>query len=43
MTILLGVYPALITDVIGPATAALKSHYDTALAAAEAATQHASN
>ena len=43
MTILLGVYPAPITDVIGPATAALKSHYDTALAAAEAATQHASN
>ena len=43
MTILLGVYPALITAVIGPATAALKSHYDTALAAAEAATQHASN
>ncbi len=43
MTLLLGVYPALVTDVIGPATAALKDHYDTALAAAEAASQHASN
>ncbi|MEX0287451.1 MAG: NADH-quinone oxidoreductase subunit M [Paracoccaceae bacterium] len=42
MTLLLGVYPSLITDVIGPATAALKDHYDTALAAAEAATQLAS-
>jgi NADH-quinone oxidoreductase subunit M len=39
MTILLGVYPALVTDIIGPSTAALISNYDTALAAAEAATQ----
>ncbi len=39
MTILLGVYPSLVTDIIGPATAALISNYDTALAAAEAATQ----
>ncbi|MGV6850161.1 MAG: NADH-quinone oxidoreductase subunit M [Marinibacterium sp.] len=37
MTILLGVYPSLITDIIGPSTAALKSAYDTALAAADAA------
>jgi len=37
MTLLLGVYPALVTDVIGPSTAALLSQFDTALAAAEAA------
>ncbi|MEY8839957.1 NADH-quinone oxidoreductase subunit M, partial [Cribrihabitans sp. XS_ASV171] len=43
MTILLGVYPSLVTDVIGPSTEALVQNYDTALAAAEAATQHASN
>ncbi|MEL6563965.1 MAG: NADH-quinone oxidoreductase subunit M [Pseudomonadota bacterium] len=43
MTILLGVYPALILDVIGPSVAALVDQYDTALAAAEAATQVASN
>jgi NADH-quinone oxidoreductase subunit M len=43
MTLLLGVYPSLVTDVIGPSTTALISNYDTALAAAEAATQHASN
>jgi len=43
MTLLLGVYPSLITDIIGPSTAALVSNYDTALGAAEAAVQHASN
>ncbi|WP_415920872.1 NADH-quinone oxidoreductase subunit M [Tateyamaria sp. SN6-1] len=43
MTLLLGVYPALILDVIGPSVAALVTQYDTALAAAEAATQVASN
>ncbi|WP_299687157.1 NADH-quinone oxidoreductase subunit M [uncultured Tateyamaria sp.] len=43
MTLLLGVYPALILDVIGPSVAALVDQYDTALAAAEAATQVASN
>jgi len=43
MTLLLGVYPSLITDIIGPSTAALVSNYDTALGVAEAATQHASN
>ncbi|MEP5761017.1 MAG: NADH-quinone oxidoreductase subunit M [Litoreibacter sp.] len=31
MTILLGVYPSLITDMIGPSVAALISNYDTAL------------
>ncbi len=35
MTILLGVYPALITDVIGPSVEALISNYDTALANAD--------
>ena len=33
MTILLGVYPALITDIIGPSVSALIDNYDTALAA----------
>ncbi|MEI4260450.1 NADH-quinone oxidoreductase subunit M [Roseovarius sp. D0-M9] len=32
MTLLLGVYPALVTDIIGPSTEALISQYDTALA-----------
>ncbi|WP_121061752.1 NADH-quinone oxidoreductase subunit M [Chachezhania antarctica] len=43
MTILLGVYPSLVTDIIGPSTAALVNHYDTALEAAKAATQVASH
>jgi len=43
MTILLGVYPALILDIIGPTVASLVTNYDTALAAAEAATQVAAN
>ncbi|MEM8653755.1 MAG: NADH-quinone oxidoreductase subunit M, partial [Pseudomonadota bacterium] len=43
MTLLLGVYPALILDIIGPSVAALVSNYDTALAAAEAATMVAGN
>ncbi|MEM6308940.1 MAG: NADH-quinone oxidoreductase subunit M [Pseudomonadota bacterium] len=38
MTLLLGVYPAIALDVIGPSVEALVSNYDTALAAAEAAT-----
>jgi len=33
MTLLLGVYPALILDVIGPSVSALVEHYDTAVAA----------
>ena len=36
MTLLLGVYPSLVTDIIGPSVEALISNYDTALA--EAAT-----
>ena len=43
MTLLLGVYPSLITDIIGPSTAALVDGYDNALAAAEAASQYAQN
>lgn len=43
MTILLGVYPALILDITGPSVAALVTKYDTALAAAEAATRLALN
>ena len=37
MTLLLGVYPALVLDITGPAVAALVANYDTALATAEAA------
>jgi len=33
MTLLLGVYPSLVTDMIGPSVAALLTQYDTALAA----------
>ncbi len=43
MTILLGVYPALALDIIGPSVAALSQNYQSALAAAEAATQLAMN
>ena len=43
MTILLGVYPALVTDIIGPSVAALVDHVETAQAAFEAATQMAQN
>ncbi|MCG7519103.1 NADH-quinone oxidoreductase subunit M [Ruegeria sp. Ofav3-42] len=43
MTILLGVYPSLVTDVIGNSTAALILNYDMALAAAEAASQTAAS
>jgi NADH-quinone oxidoreductase subunit M len=43
MTLLLGVYPALVLDIIGPSVEALVSQYDTALAAAEAATMVAEN
>ncbi len=41
MTLLLGVCPWLITDIIGPSVAALIDNYDGALAAAEAASQTA--
>ncbi len=43
MTLWLGVYPALVLDIIGPSVEALVSNYDTALAAAEAARQVAEN
>ncbi|MEM7719921.1 MAG: NADH-quinone oxidoreductase subunit M [Pseudomonadota bacterium] len=42
MTILLGVYPSLITDVIGPSVANLLSGYDTAVAEFAATNQVAS-
>ncbi|MFD1158277.1 NADH-quinone oxidoreductase subunit M [Roseovarius aestuarii] len=41
MTILLGVYPALVTDIIGPSVEALITNYDTALADGRAASQTA--
>jgi NADH-quinone oxidoreductase subunit M len=39
MTLLLGVYPSLVTDVIGPSVEALVSRYDVALANFDAARQ----
>ena len=39
MTILLGVYPSLVTDIIGPSVEALISNYETALVDAESATK----
>ncbi len=41
MTLLLGVYPALVLDIIGPSVNTLVGNYDTALATFEAATQFA--
>ena len=41
MTLLLGVYPALVTDIIGPSVEALISDYDTALAEAQSVSQFA--
>ena len=43
MTLLLGVYPSLVTDITGPAVAALVDDYDSALAAHEAALRLAQN
>jgi len=43
MTLLLGIYPALVTDIIGPSVEALVANYDTAVAAFEATTQLAEN
>ena len=43
MTLLLGVYPALVLDIIGPSVSAMVGNYETALATFEAATQFASN
>ncbi|KAJ55551.1 NADH-quinone oxidoreductase chain 13 [Actibacterium mucosum KCTC 23349] len=39
MTLLLGVYPSLVTDIIGPSVEALVSNYETAVAHSDAATQ----
>ena len=43
MTLLLGVYPSLVTDIIGPSVEALIGQYDTATAAFDAANQFAQN
>ncbi|TCO72530.1 NADH-quinone oxidoreductase subunit M [Rhodovulum euryhalinum] len=43
MTLLLGVYPALVTDITGPSVEALLSNYQTALVEAEAAMRLARN
>ena len=39
MTILLGVYPSLVTDIIGPSVEALISNYETALVEVETSTK----
>jgi NADH-quinone oxidoreductase subunit M len=39
MTLLLGVYPALVTDTVGPTVEALVGNYQTALAEAQTSTQ----
>ncbi|MEQ8258331.1 MAG: NADH-quinone oxidoreductase subunit M [Roseovarius confluentis] len=39
MTLLLGVYPSLVTDIIGPSVEALISNYETALVDADSATK----
>jgi len=43
MTLLLGVYPSLVTDIIGPSVEALISNYDAALADGHAASQIAAS
>jgi NADH-quinone oxidoreductase subunit M len=43
MTLLLGVYPALVTDIIGPSVEALIHNYELALADAPGATQVAAS
>ena len=43
MTLLLGVYPSLVTDIIGPSVSALIGQYDTATASLDVATQVASH
>jgi NADH-quinone oxidoreductase subunit M len=43
MTLLLGVYPALVLDMIGPSVAALVDNYDAAMAAFQSASQFAAN
>jgi NADH-quinone oxidoreductase subunit M len=43
MTLILGIYPSLVTDIIGPSVQALVGQYDAALAAHEAASAFAQN
>jgi NADH-quinone oxidoreductase subunit M len=43
MTLLLGVYPSLVTDVIGPSVEALVSDYELALEGHVPASQFAAN
>jgi NADH-quinone oxidoreductase subunit M len=43
MTLLLGVYPALVLDIIGPSVSALVGNHETALATFQAASQFAAN
>jgi len=43
ITLLLGVYPSLVTDIIGPSTAAMVSNYKTAVAAAADSVRLAQN
>ncbi len=43
MTLLLGVYPALVTDIIGPSVEALVSDYQAAIPADAGDTQLANN
>jgi NADH-quinone oxidoreductase subunit M len=43
MTLLLGVYPALILDLIGPSVEALVLNYEMALGTAETSTQLAAS
>jgi len=43
MTLLLGVYPALVLDIIGPSVAELSDRVETSAAAYEAASQFAEN
>ena len=43
MTLILGVYPSLVTDIIGPSVEALIHNYDTALAHAPASSQIAAS
>ncbi len=43
MTLLLGIYPSLVTDIIGPSVSALIGEYDVAMAAYEASMMVAEN
>ena len=43
MTLLLGVYPALVLDVIGPSVGALVENYEIATAGLHAAAEQASH